>query len=44
MNRTKLAESREWIRAELDRCVNFWLKNGMDPDSLAALKDKLSRA
>ena len=31
MNRTKLAESREWIRAELDRCVNFWLKNGIDP-------------
>ena len=30
MDKTKLAESRLWIREELDRCVDFWLKNGMD--------------
>ena len=27
----KLSEARSWIRAELDRCAEFWLKNGMDP-------------
>ena len=27
----KLLESRTWIREELDRCTDFWLKNGMDP-------------
>ena len=27
----KLIETRKWIREELDRCVGFWLKNGMDP-------------
>ena len=26
-----LTECRQWIQAELDRCVNFWLKNGLDP-------------
>ena len=26
----KLLETRKWIQEELDRCVNFWLKNGMD--------------
>ena len=31
MDREKLLESRAWIREELDRCVAFWLKNGMDP-------------
>ena len=30
MNREKLAQIQDWIRDELDRCVNFWLKNGMD--------------
>ncbi len=30
MDRNKLLESRQWVRDELDRCVNFWLKNGMD--------------
>ena len=29
--RNRLLESRAWVREELDRCVNFWLKNGMDP-------------
>ena len=28
--REKLLETRKWIQEELDRCVNFWLKNGMD--------------
>ena len=31
MDRAKLAESRKWIQEELDRCVSFWLNNGMDP-------------
>ncbi len=31
MDRAKLADSRKWIQAELDRCVRFWLDNGMDP-------------
>ena len=26
-----LTECRQWIQAELDLCVNFWLKNGLDP-------------
>ena len=34
MDRTKLAESRRWVREELDRCVNFWLENGMDGELL----------
>jgi len=32
MDRERLIEAREWIRAELERCVNFWLKNGMDKE------------
>ena len=32
MNREKLIAAREWIRAELDRCVSFWLENGMDKE------------
>ena len=31
MNKEQLRSSREWIRAELDRCVTFWLEHGMDP-------------
>ena len=31
MNREKLQETRLWFQEELERCVNFWLKNGMDP-------------
>ena len=31
MDTEKLARSRRWIREELDRCVAFWLLNGMDP-------------
>ena len=30
MNQQKMREARAWIRAELDRCTDFWLKNGMD--------------
>ena len=30
MRREKMVEAREWIRAELDRCTNFWLNNGID--------------
>ena len=31
MEKAKLQEARGWIRQELDRCVDFWLKKGMDP-------------
>ena len=34
MDREKLRRSRTWIREELDRCVRFWLENGMDPASI----------
>ena len=30
MNKEYLRNTQVWIREELDRCVNFWLKNGMD--------------
>ena len=30
MNRDSLVSWHGWIKAELDKCVNFWLKNGMD--------------
>ena len=29
-NTEKLIEVRDWIRKELDTCVNFWLEHGMD--------------
>lgn len=29
-NRQFLLESREWIRGQLGRSIDFWLKNGMD--------------
>ena len=32
MDRSKLHESRQWIREELDRCIAFWLRNGMDKE------------
>ena len=31
MDRVKLTEIKLWVQAELDRCVAFWLDNGMDP-------------
>ena len=30
MEQIRLRQTQTWIREELDRCVNFWLKNGMD--------------
>lgn len=30
MDRELLLKDREWIRAQLESCVEFWLKNGMD--------------
>lgn len=30
MDRIMLSETRAWIRKELDACVDFWLKNGID--------------
>ena len=29
--KNKLIETRAWVREELERCIDFWLKNGMDP-------------
>lgn len=31
MDIEKLLQSQRWIQDELKACVNFWLKNGMDP-------------
>ena len=31
MDRKQLAEMKTWAQGELDRCVDFWLKHGMDP-------------
>ncbi len=31
-NSEKLIEVRDWIRSELDSCVEFWLKHGMDAE------------
>ncbi len=30
MDRNKLQETQAWVRVELERSVQFWLKNGMD--------------
>ena len=30
MEQIRLRQTQAWIREELDHCVNFWLKNGMD--------------
>ena len=32
-NKEKFIEARGWIRSELDKCVEFWLKNGMDKEN-----------
>ena len=32
-NTEKLIEVRDWIRKELDTCVNFWLEHGMDREN-----------
>lgn len=31
MDKVYLQQTQAWIREELDRCVGFWLKNGIDP-------------
>ena len=31
MDGNKMRETRQWVREELDRSVNFWLRKGMDP-------------
>ncbi len=30
MDKVKLLEAKQWVSAELDRCVTFWLEKGMD--------------
>lgn len=30
MDKQYLRQTRYWVREELERCINFWLKNGMD--------------
>ena len=30
MDRQKMQAAREWVRAELEKCTAFWLKNGID--------------
>ena len=31
MDKQKLENARGWIQSELKKCIDFWLKNGMDP-------------
>ena len=31
MDKILLQQTHQWVKEELDRCVEFWLKNGMDP-------------
>lgn len=31
MEQAKLLEYQDWIRSELQKSIDFWLKNGMDP-------------
>ena len=30
MNKENLLQAQQWTEQELERCVSFWLKNGMD--------------
>ena len=30
MDKGSLVATREWVIKELEACVNFWLKNGLD--------------
>lgn len=32
-NAQKLIEARDWIRQELDACIDFWLEHGMDREN-----------
>ena len=31
MDVVRMKEHQAWLKEELDICVDFWLKNGMDP-------------
>ncbi len=33
MNKEALKRHQQWIREELNRCTNFWLKNGIDQEN-----------
>ena len=33
MNKEYLLEAQKWAKEELDICVNFWLKNGLDKEN-----------
>ena len=33
MDIDKLKQARKWTQDELESCVNFWLKNGMDHEN-----------
>ena len=30
MDKIRMQQAHAWIREELDRCIKFWLDNGMD--------------
>ena len=30
MEKERMLQAQEWIRAQLETCIDFWLKNGMD--------------
>ena len=32
MDKTKLLQTRSWVQSELERCISFWLENGMDKE------------
>ena len=31
MDRQRMLNERQWLRAQLEICADFWLKNGLDP-------------
>lgn len=33
MDSERLRESRKWIKSELDKCIRFWLENGIDREN-----------
>ena len=28
----KFTDAHKWVKEELERCIDFWLKNGMDEE------------
>ena len=30
MNKELLVSQQQWVRSELDKCINFWLEKGWD--------------